>query len=524
MNKLETTINSVLQQLKPELATETWESRRRYFNQMLKLADSFDIHEPSQKLYDIYIANDNGSKERRSLHTRCVKLLDKAADTKAKDEHGKLFNEPPMPSRIEAKECFANRQYPLADSMGIDYLIVKAEMEMRHLRLTESTIGQYRHAWMDIRQYFRRHGSLEYDVGRLQCFLREMDSLCGDGSMKEWKWKINRKAAHVLMEVADTGQFHWGLIRESVNCVAVGMEPIRAQYLTALKQRNLSESAICLHDYVFRKLVPLLGIETSEDLFSLSPGNVQHAIIAFADICNSRSMAALLPIVRSQLLFFYSSGYAKRDLSGIVMNGFIQKGTVASYISEKDQAVLFERIKDEPNRTKAIVFLALKLGLRDCDVINLTFQEIDWRNDKIRLLQKKTGKPLALPLLPDVGNALMEYIQKERPKRDERYPYVFLRKQAPYNKIASAYHICSRLLKRLGIKPVNGVATGVHVFRYTMVHRLLAAKTPHQVITDALGHISKESDKPYLSMEESMLRMCALDLSAIGKVSWKGGI
>ena len=35
MTKLETVINTILQQLKSELANETWESRRRYFNQML---------------------------------------------------------------------------------------------------------------------------------------------------------------------------------------------------------------------------------------------------------------------------------------------------------------------------------------------------------------------------------------------------------------------------------------------------------------------------------------------------------
>jgi hypothetical protein len=98
-----------------------------------------------------------------------------------------------------------------------------------------------------------------------------------------------------------------------------------------------------------------------------------------------------------------------------------------------------------------------------------------------------------------------------------------LRKQAPYNKLTSVYPICSELLRHQQIKPVNGAAAGVHLFRYTLVHRLLAAKVPHQVITNVLGHASKESDKPYLSMEESMLRMCALDLSVIGKVSWKGG-
>ena len=70
------------------------------------------------------------------------------------------------------------------------------------------------------------------------------------------------------------------------------------------------------------------------------------------------------------------------------------------------------------------------------------------------------------------------------------------------------------------IQPVNGKTKGLHLFRYTLTHRLLSAKVPHQVVTDILGHTSKESDKPYISLEESMLRMCALDLSEIGKIHW----
>lgn len=81
MTKIETTINTVLQQLKPKLASETWESRRRYFNQMIRLAQKLNITEPCQELYDAFIEDDNGSKERRSVHIRCVKFIDAIAGT-----------------------------------------------------------------------------------------------------------------------------------------------------------------------------------------------------------------------------------------------------------------------------------------------------------------------------------------------------------------------------------------------------------------------------------------------------------
>lgn len=446
MTKLETVINTILQQLKTELANETWESRRRYFNQMLKCAKLLGITEPCAKLYDVFIADDNGSPERHALHVRCVKLLDSFACTQAQDEHGLLFNEPPPPDDTEVHEFFQGREFPITADVRLDLLIVKAEIEMRYLHLTDSTIGQYKHSWMNIRHYFYDAGVSTYDESLLKCFIQEINNLRNKGSMKEWKWKINRKAAHVLIEVANTGRFLW-----------------------------------------------------------------------------KRSMATTLPILRSQLAFFHTTGLISKDLSGIVMGCFVQRCSVAAYLSEKDQVKLIAQLAKESKRTKAVILLAMHLGLRDCDICNLTFQVIDWQDDRIRLIQKKTGEPLVLPLLPDVGNALMDYILNERPKRTDNYPYIFLRRQAPHQKLTSVYPICSRLLRCLGIKPVNGTATGVHLFRYSIAHKLLAAKVPHQVITDALGHTSKESDKPYLSMDESMLRMCALDLSDIGRISWKGG-
>jgi len=525
MTKIGTAINTVLQQLKPELASETWESRRRYFNQMKMLAEKLNITEPCQELYDAFIADDNGSPERHSLHVRCVKLVDASAITQAKDEHGILFNEPSMPDEATVQKFFQSREFPMPiiNDICIDYLIIKAGIEMKYLDLTDSTIGQYRHSWMDIRRYFNTASTPMYNKAIMKDYLQEINIKRSNKSMKEWKWKINRKAAYVLMEVADTGCFHWEIIHKNISCNTPESEYIRQQYTDSLKQRNLSHSTIGLHDYVFRKIVEFARIETQEDLQSLTPEAVQLVISKLAGNCSRRSMATIIPILRSMLKSLHRNGLIKRELSGIVMGCFVQRCSVAAYISEKNQTELVTGLNEESKRTRAVIFLALRLGLRDCDICNLTFQEIDWPHDRIQLVQKKTGEPLVLPLLPDVGNALMDYILNERPKRNDHYPYIFLRKQAPYNKLTSVYFICSKLLNRMGIKPVNGNETGVHLFRYSLVHRLLVAKVPHQIITDTLGHTSKESDKPYLSMEESMLRMCALDLSVIGRMTWKEG-
>ncbi|MBQ0064319.1 MAG: integrase, partial [Firmicutes bacterium] len=91
----------------------------------------------------------------------------------------------------------------------------------------------------------------------------------------------------------------------------------------------------------------------------------------------------------------------------------------------------------------------------------------------------------------------------------------------PYAPVGSMYHIVSRFLTRIGIEPSQGKIKGSHLFRYSLTKRLLEIKVPHQIITDALGHSSKDSDKYYYSLEDEMLRKCCLDARWIGVKSWK---
>ena len=72
-----------------------------------------------------------------------------------------------------------------------------------------------------------------------------------------------------------------------------------------------------------------------------------------------------------------------------------------------------------------------------------------------------------------------------------------------------------------GCSDCNRDSRDPHVRRYTLTHKLLLKKVPHQVITDTLRHVSKESDKPYLSMEEQMLRKCPRGFSLIGQKYWE---
>ena len=523
MNKLENLITIVLQRIKAEQTVRKWDTKRCCFNRMLKLANSMCVDEPCQKLYNAFEAQGKYSREKLNLNISCIRLLDAAAGTKAVDMHGVLYNVEALPEEHDVIKYFRDKQLPFTTGISIDYLIVKADYEIAYLALSTSTIGQYRHAWTDIRRHFIKNDAADYNELLMKEYLLAIESQFKSGNMKFWKWKINRKATHVLMEVAYTGRFQWKSIRTTTNSLSDEIASVYNQYLSSLESRNLNSSTISLHDYVFRNTMVFIRVNDILSLSSIGIDDIQNVIVEFSSICNVQSMSTITRSLRSLLRFLYAAGYVKKDLSGIVMPAYKHRGSVAEYISKRDQKKLEANLDNISRRDKAVALLAIKLGLRDCDICGLTFQQIDWYKDKIIINQKKTGEPLVLPLLPAVGNALMDYIMNERPIRHDRYPYIFLRKQAPYRKLSSVYAVFSKLLKVNGITPVNGTSSGANVFRYTMVYRMLLAKVPHQVITDALGHKSKETDKPYISMEESMLRKCALDLSIVGSISWERG-
>src|SRR5438874_1971373 len=80
-------------------------------------------------------------------------------------------------------------------------------------------------------------------------------------------------------------------------------------------------------------------------------------------------------------------------------------------------------------RDYAIILLVTRLGLRSIDVKRLEFADFDWPGNGLFVVQAKTGHRVALPLLKEVGWAVIDYVRHGRPVCD--CPRVFLRHLAP---------------------------------------------------------------------------------------------
>lgn len=163
-------------------------------------------------------------------------------------------------------------------------------------------------------------------------------------------------------------------------------------------------------------------------------------------------------------------------------------------------------------RDYAILLLAAKLGLRTSDIKGLEFKDINWDEKRIDIVQRKTQKPLSLPLPDDVGWAIIDYLKYGRPKSD--FPQIFLRHVtpiAPFSDSSALGSIISRYRTIAGIDVGDKVRKGMHSLRHTFATRLLREKVPLETIAELLGHVGMRSVDIYLNVETEALRCCALN-------------
>lgn len=165
-------------------------------------------------------------------------------------------------------------------------------------------------------------------------------------------------------------------------------------------------------------------------------------------------------------------------------------------------------------RDKAICALAYYTGLRGSDIAKLKFEDVDIVNDEIKVFQQKTGDIVRIPLRGVVGNALYDYIVKERPK--SQIDEIFLMRKthviAPIN-AGMMYKITGTLYDIAGIRTELDDTRGGHLLRHNFATDLISQNTPHNIVSELLGHKSLDSIKPYLDADIENLRAFSLDIS-----------
>ena len=207
---------------------------------------------------------------------------------------------------------------------------------------------------------------------------------------------------------------------------------------------------------------------------------------------------------------FYPAGICSNVLSYLPAIRNVRKNI--QYLTKDEIKKIKFALEDDSSlslQNRAIGLLAFYTGLRSCDIAALTFDQIDWENDLIRIIQQKTGTPLVLPLRAIVGNAIFDYITKERPRSSENT--VFLTVNTPHRRLQSPnlHAICVTIMKRAGIRHHPGDIKGFHLFRHHLATSLLEKRSGTSYHKPDIGaSVSRISRYISGSRSHSFERMC----------------
>ena len=223
---------------------------------------------------------------------------------------------------------------------------------------------------------------------------------------------------------------------------------------------------------------------------------------------------------RRFLSFLADTGRTDYDYSSLVPKNTNELRLPDVYSKEEilQLEASIDRTTPAGKRDYAIILIASRLSLRNSDIAGLVFDSVDFDNDSLHICQKKTEVYLELPLLPEVKEALTDYIENARPESDE--PYIFLRINAPCVRIADStvYAIIHKAFERSGIDG-NGRASGGRSLRSSGATHKVNSGVPYSLVRKSLGHASENAIQHYARVDVESLRRCAISPPGITKGS-----
>ena len=178
---------------------------------------------------------------------------------------------------------------------------------------------------------------------------------------------------------------------------------------------------------------------------------------------------------------------------------------------EKLEGFLLDDNSPISKRDRAVGRLFYYTGIRSSECRLFKKEDIDWVKKCITIHQIKTNKEIILPLRPVVGNAILDYLQNERPNVKSDLVFISDRKQANSGLEINPYRIVEEIYKKCGIR--NGKARkGAHILRHDLASRMSDSGSDLFVIQSTLGHSRADTTAQYITTSINQLRLCALSI------------
>jgi len=408
-------------------------------------------------------------------------------------------------------------------SKATDYLISQ-------LGYALSSADDYRRCWKQIGYFMASNGIKRFnpDVGRKIHNYVFKDRCIQDLSCKE---RCFFKSIIMLSDFQETG--HINILHFPKKKPIIFKGPIGEIITDFLDFKRIEDrlSIIRIRCYQLN-LSRFLNYCNENNICSIKDIDLV-VILRFLSEMDSRKgtpVSVVISALRGFMKYAFDEKILSTDYSKKIpqYKSVIQPKLPSTYAREEIEKLIstVERSSTIGKRNYAIILMAARLGLRASDISKLKFENLHWNTSTIEIKQFKTGKELVLPLLPDVGNAIIDYLKYGRPK--SAAPYVLLTEKPPYRHFTTSNvvtHVVQRAFIKAGID-TKGRKSGPHSLRHSLGFRMLEQSTVLPVISEVLGHESTRSTKYYLRIDLKSMRQCMLDVPPVPTDFYeqKGGV
>ena len=402
----------------------------------------------------------------------------------------------------------------MAKNIPITELIPKIDAYMVSLGYTESTMRHFRQAWSALKNLAVRQGELYFTHDLGYKLLREHYHIDPYARNLTESKSTYRRAVFLLLEyqvsgtIAKRNSCHNPSFPEDFSVIG---EKYMEHLCTA---RSLKAGTIKNHRGTLNSLFSFLVSHSITDLETMDV-NVINTYLKTLAGCSKSFISSRLNGISRFMEFAYKQGYVQKPFSFPAVSIFKERKVPVYYTSEESSAILkvIDRSSSKGKRDYAMILLAVRYGLRISDIKAITLSNIDFTENKITLSQIKTGKPLVLDLLPDVGWAIIDYLRNGRPSSD--CTSIFVRHVVPYRSFSDAdslAYMIRQYARAAGISKPNTQRNSFHMFRYGLASTLLQENVSLTTISGILGHSELNVTTVYTQIDVPQLQICALEV------------
>ena len=398
-------------------------------------------------------------------------------------------------------------------NLDINQLMDALMNAVRQYGIREVSLEQYQAVCSRIRKFAKKYGYDFYTPELMTHFSVYLDSIVENGEICQEYCRFHRRVVRMLTSLAETGEVDFSAAPYSLRKYPVSDESLLLVE-EILDANNISGK----NRYDLR--TPVRHIIWFAEMHGFTPYQmddnlIMQYIIDEIPATNSGSTGRTLRCVKYVTKYLKEHGNTSivRDYSMLTLrNAHIR---MIPAFSENEIRGLAESVDVTTaigKRDLAIMLLGYCTGLRGADIVRIRLEDIDWRNQRLSVIQSKNHQPIICELNGETMNALADYILEERPECDA--PEVFVTVKGPVRKLKGGLtSLIDRYSDIAGIESIP--MRKFHSLRRSFETVIVSNGVDIEIASQMMGHKTIDEDKPYITYDRKKSSLVSMSFADV---------